>query len=49
MFKVFKTPEFKKAISFFIEGIKENKKSFFISNASGTSMVFFSNTSALFN
>ena len=34
MFKVFKTPEFKKAISFFIEGIKENKKSFFISNAS---------------
>ena len=34
MFNVFKTPEFKKAISFFIEGIKENKKSFFISNAS---------------
>ena len=34
MFKVFKTQEFKKAISFFIEGIKENKKSFFISNAS---------------
>ena len=34
MFKVFKTPEFKKAISFFIEGIKEIKKSFFISNAS---------------
>jgi ATP-binding cassette subfamily B protein len=34
MFKVFKTPEFKKAISFFIEGIRENKKSFFISNAS---------------
>ena len=34
MFKVFKTPEFKKAISFFIEGIKENKMSFFISNAS---------------
>lgn len=34
MFKVFKTPEFKKAISFFIEGVKENKKSFFISNAS---------------
>ena len=34
MFKVFKTPEFKKAISFFVEGIKENKKSFFISNAS---------------
>ena len=34
MFKVFKTPEFKKAISFFIEGIKENKKSFFISNSS---------------
>ena len=31
MFKVFKTPEFKKAISFFVEGIKENKKSFFIS------------------
>ena len=34
MFKVFKTPEFKKAISFFIEGIKENKKSFYISNIS---------------
>ncbi len=34
MFKVFKTPEFKKAISFFIEGVKENKKSFFISNFS---------------
>jgi len=34
MFKVFKTPEFKKAISFFVEGMKENKKSFFISNAS---------------
>ena len=34
MFNVFKTPEFKKAISFFIEGIKENKKSFFISNSS---------------
>ena len=34
MFKVFKTPEFKKAIAFFIEGIKENKKSFFISNSS---------------
>ena len=34
MFKVFKTPEFRKAISFFIEGIKENKKSFYISNSS---------------
>ena len=34
MFKVFKTPEFKKAISFFVEGIKENKKSFYISNIS---------------
>ena len=34
MFKVFKTPEFKKAIAFFVEGIKENKKSFFISNSS---------------
>jgi ATP-binding cassette subfamily B protein len=34
MFKIFKTPEFRKAISFFIEGIKENKKSFFISNSS---------------
>ena len=34
MFKVFKTPEFKKAVSFFIEGIKENKKSFYISNSS---------------
>src|SRR5210317_1072070 len=34
MFKVFKTPEFRKAISFFVEGIKENKKSFYISNIS---------------
>ena len=34
MFKVFKTPEFKKALSFFAEGMKENKKSFFISMAS---------------
>ena len=34
MFNVFKTPEFKKAIAFFVEGIKENKKSFFISNSS---------------
>ena len=34
MFNVFKTPEFRKAIAFFVEGIKENKKSFFISNAS---------------
>ena len=34
MFKVFKPPEFKKAIAFFVEGIKENKKSFFISNSS---------------
>ena len=34
MFNVFRTPEFKKAIAFFVEGIKENKKSFFISNSS---------------
>ena len=34
MFKVFKTPEFKKAIAFFVEGIKDNKKSFLISNSS---------------
>ena len=34
MFKVFNTPEFKKAIAFFVEGIKENKKSFYISNTS---------------
>tara|TARA_Y100000287_G_scaffold80357_1_gene63575 strand:+ start:147 stop:1901 length:1755 start_codon:yes stop_codon:yes gene_type:complete len=34
MFKVFKTPEFKKALSFFAEGMKENKKSFYISMAS---------------
>src|SRR5210317_2332425 len=34
MFKVFKTPEFRKAISFFVEGIKENKQSFYISNIS---------------
>ena len=34
MFKVFKTTEFRKAISFFVEGIKENKKSFYISNIS---------------
>ena len=34
MFKVFKTPEFKKAVDFYIEGIKENKKHFNISISS---------------
>ena len=34
MFKVFKTPEFKKAVNFYKDGIKENKKSFVISMGS---------------
>ncbi len=34
MFKVFKTPEFKKAVLFYVEGIKGNKKHFLISISS---------------
>ena len=40
MFKVFKTPEFKKALGFYSESIKENKKNFIISMASATVWVF---------
>jgi ABC-type multidrug transport system fused ATPase/permease subunit len=40
MFKVFKTPEFKKALGFYSESIKENKKNFIISMASATAWVF---------
>jgi ABC-type multidrug transport system fused ATPase/permease subunit len=40
MFKVFKTPEFKKALGFYIESIKDNKKNFIISMASATAWVF---------
>ncbi len=40
MFKVFKTPEFKKALGFYTESIKENKKNFIISMASATAWVF---------
>ncbi|MDC3231068.1 ABC transporter ATP-binding protein/permease [Acidimicrobiia bacterium] len=31
MFNVFKTPEFKKALSFYKQGVKENKRSFIVS------------------
>ena len=41
--------EKKKAISFFVEGIKENKKSFYISNISALLWCFFSNYSTIFN
>ena len=40
MFKVFKTPEFKKALGFYAESIKDNKKNFIISMASATAWVF---------
>jgi ABC-type multidrug transport system fused ATPase/permease subunit len=40
MFKVFKTPEFKKALGFYTESIKDNKKNFIISMASATAWVF---------
>ncbi len=40
MFKIFKTPEFKKAVNFYKDGIKENKKSFVISMASAVIWCF---------
>ena len=40
MFKVFKTPEFKKAINFYKDGIKENKRSFIISMGSAVVWCF---------
>ena len=40
MFKIFKTPEFKKAINFYKDGIKENRKSFLISMASAVVWCF---------
>ena len=40
MFKVFRTPEFKKALSFYFEGIKENKKHFYISISSAVLWCF---------
>lgn len=40
VFKVYKTPEFKKAISFFLQGIKENKRNFTISMVSAILWVF---------
>ena len=40
MFKVFKTPEFKKALQFYKEGVKENKKSFIVSMLSAVIWCF---------
>ena len=40
MFKVFRTPEFKKALSFYVEGIKGNKKHFYISMSSAVLWCF---------
>lgn len=40
MFKVFKTPEFKKAVNFYKDGIKENKRSFVISMGSAVIWCF---------
>ena len=40
MFKIFKTPEFKKAINFYKDGIKENRKSFLISMGSAVVWCF---------
>jgi len=40
MFKVFKTPEFKKAVNFYKDGIKENKRSFIISMGSAVVWCF---------
>ncbi len=40
MFKVFKTPEFKKAVNFYKDGIKENRKSFVISMGSAVIWCF---------
>ena len=40
MFKIFKTPEFKKAVNFYKNGIKENRKSFVISMGSAVVWCF---------
>ena len=40
MFNVFKTPEFKKALSFYKEGVKENKRSFIVSMLSAVVWCF---------
>jgi len=40
MFKVFKTPEFKKALTFYKEGVKENKRSFIVSMLSAVVWCF---------
>ena len=40
MFKVFKTPEFNKALGFFKEGIKNNKRNFVISMTSAVVWCF---------
>ncbi len=40
MFKVFKTPEFKKAVNFYIEGMKGNKKHFYIAMSSAVIWCF---------
>ena len=40
MFKIFKTPEFKKAVNFYKDGIKENRKSFVISMGSAVVWCF---------
>lgn len=40
MFSVFKTPEFKKALEFYKQGVKENKRSFFLSMLSAVVWCF---------
>jgi len=40
MFNVFKTPEFKKALEFYKQGVKENKRSFFLSMLSAVVWCF---------
>ncbi|MDA9173274.1 ABC transporter ATP-binding protein/permease [Acidimicrobiia bacterium] len=40
MFNVFKTPEFKKALSFYKQGVKENKRSFIVSMLSAVVWCF---------
>ena len=40
MFNVFKTPEFKKALTFYKEGVKENKRSFIVSMLSAVVWCF---------
>ena len=40
MFNVFRTPEFKKALSFYKEGVLENKRSFLVSMLSAVVWCF---------